>query len=619
MKVESPNLFRPGRSALPWATVLGVVLLAGPVLAQSYPVGYPNGLSVDGNIFWGSGANTSLASQASGAPTAALIGVPPTFAQPCPTGYNASVLITNTFVHNQWTDPLLNNVVWPNGNPDFQPSNGSPAYVQAMKVPDGDAFFQQTCYVGAVGPAATDRWWEGWTYFDSLGTGRDDLHLPGMTNPRPALLHDNVTILIDQTWGPDFNHVVRGQCRVAGGANLTILPGTIVIEERATLGTIRIDRGSKIFAEGTRDSVIIITTDDAPGTMHTGGCGGLVINGRGKVNNANSCAGDSAASEGGAIGFYGGNDDHDSSGRLKYVRIEYSGKEITPNNELNTFTNNAVGDGTYMEYLQAHQGADDGWEAFGGTVRVKHLICTDGHDDGYDWQQGYRGGAQFVIVRGIADLAPSGTQFGDKAIEADNNDVAPFDQDIDAHLCSGQSNPIVYNATFIGDRSRSGAAFPGSTFGVNLRRGTAGVVMNSIVANFKTVGLRVDDDVTWKYHCRALNTLSGAGPLFLPSVFCSAEVGGVPVGEGRILLLSGAPNPFRRSVDIAFTLPQSGRVRVEVYTADGRLVSQLADQTMAAGRHTLTWRTGAETPSGVYFYRVTTHGRTHTGKVVRVD
>lgn len=616
--IHRPNVSK--RSLLAAARGLGMgLLIAGSALAQSYPAGYPNGLSIDGNLWWGSGANTSLASQATGAPSAALIGSPVTFAQPCPTGYAAATLLTSTYVNNLWADPLLNNVAWPNGSPDFQPAVGSPAYSQAMTVPAGDPFFEQTCYIGAVGPSPSDRWWQGWTYFDSTGAGRDDLHLSGMTNPRPTALHNNIILQASQTWTADSNHVVRGQLRVVSGVTLTIKPGVVVFEERATLGTLRIERGGKIIADGKRDSVIIITTDDAPGSMHTGGCGGLVMNGRAKVNNVNSCAGDSAASEGGAIGFYGGNDDHDNSGILRYVRIEYSGKEITPNNELNAFTNNGVGDGTTYEYLQSHQGADDGWEAFGGTARVKHLVVTDGHDDGYDWQQGYRGGAQFVIVRGIADLAPSGTQFGDRAIEADNNDVAPFDQDIDAHLCAGQSNPIVYNLTAVGDRSRSGAAFPGSTGGINFRRGTAAVFMNSIVANFKTQGLKIDDDVTWKYHCRALNTMSGAGPLFAPAVYCSPAVGAVPVGGGQVLVLGGSPNPFRRDVDLSFALPRSGKVRVEVYSLDGRRVETLVDGEMTAGPHTVSWHTGARTPSGVYLYRVLADGHSDSGKLVRVD
>jgi hypothetical protein len=333
-----------------------------------------------------------------------------------------------------------------------------------------------------------------------------------------------------------------------------------------------------------------------------------VINGRARINNANSCAGDSAASEGGSIGFYGGDDDHDNSGILRYVRIEYAGKEVTPNNELNSFTNNALGDATSEEFLQAHRGADDGWEAFGGTVAVKHLVCTDGRDDGYDWQQGYRGKAQFVIVRGVADLAPSGTQFGDKGIEADNNDVAPFTQ----LVCAGRSNPTVSNFTMIGDQSRSGATYPGSTFGVNLRRATAGTVINSITMNFKQWGLKIDDDVTWLAHCPAL-------PLTGPPLFCSAATTGVPVGTGRVLVTNSAPNPFRNGANLSFTLPQAAQVTVEIYSANGRHVDTLVDGEMAAGTHSLTWRPAGNTPSGVYFYKVFANGLQGSGKVVRID
>ena len=585
-----PRIGSPLRTAL-----LAAALLAGlstPSSAQ---------LVVDGNLFWNNGTSGTFAGQFSGAPTAASLTL-------CNTtygsaGYSASVLGTLTFALNRYTDPLLPNAAFPTTSPNFQPLFGSPAWTQAVTVPN-DGFFEQVCYTGAVGPDATDRWYEGWTYFDSLGAGRQDLHLAGMPDPRPLAVHPNVIANTDQFWGADSNHLVRGQFRVVGGATLRIAPGTVIFEERATLGTIRIDRGCRIIADGKPDSVIVITSDDAPGTQTPGAGGGLVINGFARINNANSCVGDSAAAEGGAVGFYGGNDDHDDSGVVRYVRVEYAGKEITPNNELNSFTNNAVGDATTFEYLQAHRGADDGFEAFGGTAQVKHLVVTDQRDDGFDWQQGYRGKAQFVIVRTVADLAPSGTQFGEKGIEADNNDVSPFTN----LQCAGRSNPIVANFTLVGDRSRSGAAFPGSTHGVNLRRATAGTVLNSIVYNYKTSGLRVDDNVTWDAHCAAV--ASG------PGLHCSDATTGVRVGGGSIVI-SSAPNPFHKSVDFRFSLPTPGRVTVQVFSAAGRLVETLANGEMPAGQHSVRWQASA--PSGVYFYKVFANGASATGKVVRVD
>lgn len=553
-------------------------------------------LVVDGNLLFNNNASGTLAGQFVGAPTAAVLN--------CPPGYNAAQLGTVSFTNNRYSDPLLPNAPYvANVIPNFQPRFGSPAYTYALTVPAG-GFFEQVCYVGAIGPDSD--WTQGWTYWDSTGAGRQDLHLPGMPDPRPTVVHDNIIALVDQFWGADSNHLVRGQFRVTGGANLTIAAGTVIFEEKATIGTIRIDRGSKIFAVGTRDSVIIITSDEAPGSQNVGAGGGLVINGRARINNANSCAGDSVGAEGGAVGFYGGDDDHDNSGILKYVRIEYAGREITTNNELNSFTNNAVGDGTVFEFLQAHRGADDGFETFGGTAQVKHLVCSDGRDDGFDWQQGYRGKAQFVIVRCVPNFAPSGTQNGDKGIEADNNDIPPFTQ----LVCAGRAKPTVSNFTLVGDK-RSGPLFPGSPSGVNLRRATAGTVINSIVANYKSSAVLIGDDATWVSHCTAIPTG--------PGLFCSAATTGVNVGHGQVLIANSAPNPFRNNVRFDFALPQAGKVTVEVYSASGRLVETLANGELAAGQHSITWDATGKVPSGVYFYKVFSNGRQGTGKIVRVD
>ena len=556
-------------------------------------------LIFDGSVLYQNSATPSVAGQFSGGPTGgAAIAA-------CPVGYNASALGTLSFTHNTYQDPLLPFAAYrANQVPVFQPKLGSPAYSFAVTLPN-DGFFQQTCYVGAIGPDVADDWTKGWTYWDSTGASRQDLHLPGMPDPRPTVVHANIIALTNQFWGADSNHLVRGQFRVQGGASLTIAAGTVVFEERATLGTIRIDRGSKIFALGRPDSVIIITSDDAPGSQTVGAGGGLVINGRARVNNANTCAGDSAAAEGGAVGFYGGDDDHDNSGTLRYVRIEYAGKEITPNNELNSFTNNAVGDQTQFEFLQAHRGADDGFEVFGGTAQVKHLVVSDGRDDGFDWQQGYRGKAQFVIVRTSPEFAPSGTQNGDKGIEADNNDVAPFTQ----LVCAGRSNPTVANFTLVGDK-RAGAAFPGSPAGVNLRRATAGTCLNFIVTNYKSSAVKIDDDVTWLAHCPAIPADQ--------VLFCSAATTGV-VGQGQVFIAHSAPNPFRRDVAFQFTLAETGKVTVEVYGADGRLVETLVNGELPAGTHSIAWKPEAKVPSGVYFYKVFANGRQASGKVIRVD
>ena len=551
----------------------------------------------DGNLLFNNNASGTLSGQFVGAAGAG--------APACAAGTTAATLGTVTYTHNVYADPLLPNAPYqPNVLPNFQPSIGSPAWGSSMTLPN-DGFFEQVCYQGAVGPSTADRWWEGWTYFDSTGAGRQDLHLAGMPDPRPLAIYDNVGIFGHASWSPDSNYLVRGQLRIKSEGSLTIPAGDVVFEEFATLGTIIVERGGQLFGNGTPGAPIIITSDDAPGSFVRGHCGGIVINGRAKTNVVNSCAGDSAAAEGGAIGYYGGGDDNDNSGSLRYVRVEFAGKEITPNNELNSFTWNACGHNTHGDYLEAYQGADDSFEWFGGAMDQKHLIGIDGTDDGYDWQMGTRNRAQFIILRPSPFFAPSGTQNGDKGIEADDNEF-----NFNEVQCSGRSNSTLANFTIIGDK-RVGANFPGPTSGVNFRRGTAGTMLNSIIYNMKTAALKVDDDATWQAHCSA--------PPATPAVFCGFTASVRPIAEGNVFVASSRPNPFRDHVNFSFTLPRSGPVSVEIYSADGRRVSTVAKGEMAAGQHTFSWSLSKDTPSGVYFYRVLAGSNESTGKITRVD
>lgn len=573
------------------------------VLALAFLAAHAGGAAAqmvfDGNLLWqNSLAGNAMSNQFSGA---AGGGAPA-----CPGGTTAFTLGTVTYTHNTLGDPKLGGAIYPGTN--FQPALGSPAYsLPPMRVPN-DGFFEQVCFTGAVGPNPADRWYEGWTTFDSTGANRTDLHLgaPYDNSPRPVAIYDNINLLGHAYWSPDSNYLVRGQLRIKSQASLSIAPSVVVFEEFATLGTIIVERGGQIWAIGNACEPIIVTSDDLPGFMTRGHCGGIVINGRARINLANSCAGDSAASEGGAIGYYGGNDDNDCSGALRYLRVEFAGKEITANNELNSFTFNGCGHGTRADYCEAYQGADDSFEWFGGAMDCKHLIGIDGTDDGYDWQMGTRNRAQFVILRPSPRFAPSGTQNGDKGIEADDNEF-----DFNATVCSGRSNTRLANFTIIGDH-RVGAAFPGPSSGVNFRRGTAGSMINSIVFNMKTAALKVDDDATWQAHCSAL-----PAP---PTVYTCSGVLGVEDGPaGQVFIARGAPNPFRNSVSFAVELPRASDVSVEIYSADGRLVDSIRPGQLSAGQHSLTWNVGREVPSGMYFYRLVAGENRASGKIARIN
>jgi hypothetical protein len=224
------------------------------------------------------------------------------------------------------------------------------------------------------------------------------------------------------TWTKDKIWRLNGFCRVQDGKVLTIEPGTLVIGDRETKGTLIIQRGGKIMADGTASEPIIMTSERAPGLREPGDWGGLVICGKARNNQGND-----VQLEGGYGAIHGGNDDNDNSGVLRYVQINYAGIPINPNEEVNSLTMGSVGRGTVIEYVQCAYGLDDAFEWFGGTVNCKYLVAYRCLDDDMDVDFGFSGNVQFALVIRGASMAD---QSGSNAFEVDNNGsgatVEPF-------------------------------------------------------------------------------------------------------------------------------------------------------------------------------------------------
>jgi hypothetical protein len=213
----------------------------------------------------------------------------------------------------------------------------------------------------------------------------------------------------------------------------------------------------------------------------------LILNGRARIN----VPGGEAFGEG-DTGPYGGNNDDDSSGVLRYVRVEFAGTEFSPDNELNGIAFQGVGRNTVVEFVQVHLIKDDGIEFFGGTVEVKYALCTGISDDSFDWTDGWRGKGQFWIAQQYGSDA-------DQGIEADNNS--------ENNNLTPRSNPTIYNITLIGvpdevigddNEVPDYVLGDGRDIGILLREGTAGKLMNAIVIGFKEGGLDIDDPSTFR-------------------------------------------------------------------------------------------------------------------------
>jgi len=576
--------------------MFGILALAGSLIAAAaaptvHGASYPERLVFDGNVLWNNMQTfpTQLPWAGSGPCTTSVA-----------TTLTTADLGTVYFTHNKTNaDPRL---VDPFNltNPRWDPQQMSPLNCKyssdavVMNVTSLNPWFEQTDYVGAVPYRLADPskdWTTGWIYTNTAGgMGRTDINYG-----KPLVILQGAYATM--TLSASNNYLLRGKVEIAPGFQWTIPAGTYLFGEKATTGYLVVDRGAKIFVNGTAAAPVVLTSDQDPtlGLMAPSDNGGLVIHGRAIANCANTVAGDSCVSEGGA-GSYGGNNDHDNSGSIKYMRIEYSGKTISPDNELNSLTMNAVGDGTVIEYVNACLGSDDAFEWFGGTGRAKHLVAWGQDDDGLDWQLGWRGMVQFAVVQQHPGR-------GDKGIEADNSE---FD-----FQAQPRSNPAFANLTLVGTNPPTGGA-GSSNIGVHWRRGTAGTIVNSVVLGFRGPGLQLSDPETFA-NC------PGTGP----AVYCTPAVSAVETSETTLpkgIYMTASPNPLRSSTDILFGLPADQRnVRVQIFDARGRLVETLATGPMARGVHHVSWAPRGNTPAGQYFFRVASdQGGTTSGKLVLV-
>ena len=293
------------------------------------------------------------------------------------------------------------------------------------------------------------------------------VNVPGIDKPVVVVTGE---VNGSETWVNTNYYVLRGAVFVRQGATLNIQAGTRIIGESGSVGTLIVDRGGRIMALGTAAQPIVFTSDQAIGTRNRGDWGGLIINGRAPVN----LEGGEGAGEG-DTGVYGGNDENDNSGVLRYVRAEFSGIEFSPDNELNGIAFQGVGRGTQVDHVQAHMSRDDALEWFGGTVDAKYLVTSNAADDSVDWTFGWRGRLQFVAVTQRGDDADNG-------IEADNSEFN--------NNALPRSNPQIYNITLCGDPDRNeGGESPRAA---NIRRGTAFTIRNFLVTGFKTVGFQIE-------------------------------------------------------------------------------------------------------------------------------
>lgn len=281
------------------------------------------------------------------------------------------------------------------------------------------------------------------------------------------------------TWTKDKSYLIDGFVFVNDGQTLSIEAGTVI---RAKTGqgsqasALIVARGGKIIAEGTSDEPIIFTVegDDLQGSVPPdtrGLWGGVIILGNAPINSPSG----EGFIEGIPIseprGIYGGTFEDDNSGILQYVSIRHGGTDIGEGNEINGLTLGGVGRKTIIHHIEIISNSDDGLEVFGGNVNLSNIAVAFCGDDAFDFDEGYTGKCQFLL--GILD-----DETGDHVAEHTGN---PWGVTPDFF-----SLPIIYNATFIGDRTGHDNVL------ISYEKGSGGIYRNSLFINNET-GISIDN------------------------------------------------------------------------------------------------------------------------------
>ena len=260
----------------------------------------------------------------------------------------------------------------------------------------------------------------------------------------------------------DTIHYLGDQLIVNDGATLTIEAGTLV-EAWSPRAAIIVERGGRIVAEGTREAPVVLTCTLAPPQRQPGCWGGVRVLGAAPVTRQEGIASDVLPAD---RATYGGTDAGDSSGSLRYVRVEFAGSGPVPGTPVPAMGLYGVGSGTVLEHVQVHASLGDGLALSGGTAACDYCVVSGSGGAGLAWKRGWRGAARHLYV-----------QHGERGTDGVRgaNDAEGWDQE-------PRSRPTLSNVTLVhshryGRRARKAV-------GLRLNTGSGVLARSLLVTGF---------------------------------------------------------------------------------------------------------------------------------------
>ena len=250
----------------------------------------------------------------------------------------------------------------------------------------GNVFAQQE--KGIIG---SNNWLNSWTEFrpNLVDYGEPTQILSGTIKNDTKLYKKDIYLLL-------------GSVFVTDGSTLIIEPGTVIIGDFKTNGSLTISNGSTIIAEGKETDPIIFTSNRS--VKNQGDWGGLFILGDAPINKFGN---------GSSINFglrpssyesisYGGTNLESNSGILKYVRIEYAGKRTKDYGYYDALTLAGVGNKTIIENIMVSYSEGNSFNIIGGEVNLNQMVSFRSSRNDYE----FNFGTQCNISNSLAIRSP---------------------------------------------------------------------------------------------------------------------------------------------------------------------------------------------------------------------
>ena len=266
-----------------------------------------------------------------------------------------------------------------------------------------------------------------------------------------------------------------GSIRLGAGARLHAEAGARI--EAVAGSRIHVARDAFIALAGTVAQPIVLTCQ---GTAVPGCWDGIVIDGNAPINHGTATSTASRFSTatgclqyGSGTEQYGGCDATDSSGVMRYVRIE---------NAFAGLTLRGVGRRTIVEKVQVHHSIGTGLEIVGGTVPIRHIALTINGQYGLAWRGGWTGQGQYIVVQQDPSYFAGGV-LGQNGFNGVGDDAVP------------RSNPTLYNLTVVAESFAANPYAASPPRALALERGTAGTLRN-VLLFAPRIALDIDDAAT---------------------------------------------------------------------------------------------------------------------------